>query len=721
MKSLAAVVALALAAACNSSGSAKPEPTAPPISPSIKPVDPDPREQVLATMIAQVLEQDHLRRLELDDAVSVKAFAGYLASLDPGKVFLLAEHVSHLRQYERLMDDELREGRLTLAHVGAAYFAQRLEVVRKIVEAQLAKPFDLTVDETLETDDDKLEFCTTEAELADRWRKTLKLDVLARLHRMDEMASALADGASETEKKMAAKIPKTPAEREVQAREELAKSYAGRFARLADVEPLDNAAMFINAVAQVFDPHTAYLPPVSRDNFDIAMSGSLEGIGAVLREDDHFIRVVEIVPGGASWRQGVLETGDLILAVAQEGEEPVDVIDMRINKVVSMIRGPKGSVVTLTIKKPDDSVKLLSITRDVVKIEAAYARGAVLEHSTAGKVGYIYLPSFYGNTRDVPGQTPERSCTEDVRALLGQMNQRKLPRIILDLRGNGGGLLDDATLMSGLFIETGPIVQTRAPDGEQKVLVDKDTGVEFRGDVVVMIDQFSASASEILAAALQDYRRAVIVGPSASHGKGTVQVILDLDRFARSAGKGQSLGVLKLTRQQFFRPSGSSTQWRGVVPDILLPNPSAYIESGERHRENSLPWSEVEPLEFERWPNVHWNVEKLVAASKLRQAAEPAFTTIEKRNQLMSARRKDTLAPLERAAWQARLDQQKKQLEALDPKLDDAPERFKVTPVTYRKPDPAAVDDDKKWTKSLARDPWLEEALHVLQDMAAAH
>ncbi len=729
---------LAIALACNSPSSPPVDPANPVLNPSAESAA-DPREQALALLVGRVLQTNHLRARSLDDEVSEKAFANYLEQLDPGKLFLLAEHVGELESHKQRMDDEMRAGRFDLARDGEALLRERLAKVAALVAERLHRPFDFSKDEELETDADKQRFCASEAALAERWSKTLKFEVLIRIARMEDRAKAIAEAKAkpEAEAKPEADdpaatrpgddIPATLAEREIKARADLSKSYDGRFARWAKIEPLDGTTMFLNAITEVYDPHTLYLPPASKENFDIEMSGSLEGIGAILSESDHYIRVVQVVPGGASWRQGLLESGDLILSVQQESGDPVDVGDMRIDNVVKMIRGPKGSDVTLTLEKPDGKIEVITITRDIVKIETAYARGAILESKAGKPMGYIYLPSFYGNTRTQPGQTPERSCTDDVRRLLTIMAKRKVSGVILDLRGNGGGLLDDARDMSGLFIETGPIVQTRTAEGVTEVLRDKNPSISFSGQVIVLVDRLSASASEILAAALQDYRRAIVVGAGTTHGKGTVQVLFDLDRFKEHKAS-PPLGVLKLTYQQFFRITGSSTQWRGVIADIALPDPYAFIESGERHLDNSIPWSEVAAIEFSPWPTQRWTAAELVAASQERQAQHEVFAKIGKRNQLLAQRRDQTLIALQRAKWRARRESDRRSLEAVTPKVASGSARFTVIGYDYdgepladtggHSDGKLSAEQYKRWHDELARDPWVEESLFILTDMA---
>ncbi|MBT8493153.1 MAG: carboxy terminal-processing peptidase, partial [Deltaproteobacteria bacterium] len=522
--------------------------------------------------------------------------------------------------------------------------------------------------------------------------------------------------AKEAARKALAKLPKGREAREKKAAEELAKNYDGRFSRMAKIEPLEPSESFFNALASVFDPHTRYLAPAEKDNFDIQMSGSLEGIGAVLSEDDHYIRVQEIVPGGASFRQGKLKAGDLILAVAQDGEEPVDVADMRINQVVQMIRGPKGTVVTLTVKKPDDSIEIIAITRDVVQIEAAYARGAVIDGPDGGKLGYVSLASFYGNTRARPGRTPQRNSSDDLRRLFLEMEKRKVPGVILDLRGNGGGLLDHARQIAGLFIPTGPVVQTRYPKEDSQVLSDDDPAVVYTGQVVVLVNRFSASASEIVAGALQDYQRAVVVGTGPTHGKGTVQMIFDLNRLR--GAPGLPLGVLKLTIQQFYRINGESTQFRGVVPDVLLPDPVGHLESRERDLDNAIPWDKVDPLQYSTWSGKSWKLPELTARSKTRVAGNQLFKKIMERSAYLDGRRKQTKVPLQRDKWLARRKADREALEKADPKLDEAPAVLKPQVINYtgklKKVDRERI---KAWKKSVSRDPWLNEARNILADM----
>lgn len=733
-RSFAAVV-LALGFACSSppasngpqiASSAVASAQAPEPVVDLPEVFPDHREKVLAEIMMVLLPERHLLKRPVDDALSKDAFPAYLEEIDGAKLLLLQEHVDLLSKYADRMDDQLRAGNLALARKGAALTASRRKLVAKTVAELLAKPLDYEAAEEIETDPKKRQFCKTEEELKDRWRKVLKLQVLERVQQMEDLLEAKAKK-KEPEDPAAAKtlgtIPATFEGREEKARKELATRFETRFTRLADMNSLEPAEQFFNAIASAYDPHTSYLAPAEKENFDIAITGQLEGIGAVLGEEDHYVKVQELVPGGASWTQGKLAAGDLILAVAQEGQEPVDVTDMPLDKVVKMIRGPKGTTVTLTVKKPEGAIETIAIKRDVVKVEATYARGAVIERGTnKEKVGYVNLPGFYGGLGGPAKKNGERNATDDVRALLQELHRKNVHSVILDLRGNGGGILAHARDISGLFIPKGPVVQARASDGDVEILEDTDPTVAFDGEVVVMVDRFSASAAEIVAGALQDYERAVIVGTSPTHGKGTVQSVVELDAL-KTVPAGDSLGVLKLTTQQYFRVNGASTQWRGVQPDVLLPDPASFVDSGERTLPHSIPWTSVEPLNYKHHAHA-WKLADLVTASQERTKKQAVFGKIESFGKIVRARRDDTTEPLKASTFFEERKRNKAALDAADPKLADTKPLFTVTAVEIPGAAPAPKAADKNlqkkldaWKDDLARDPWVDEALAVLADM----
>jgi carboxyl-terminal processing protease len=700
----------------------------------------DPREAFLSSAAIALLSKEHVLAKPIDDNVSKEAFPKFVEELDGTKMFLLDSDVKKLARYETQMDDELRSGDLTLARKGAALIAARRQVVAKLVADTLATPLDFTVQETFETDPKKREFCKTEEELAARWRSMLKLQVLERVQQLEDILDkrqhpkpdkkgAPKDPDEVKREQIAEKalgeIPATFEGRRDKVEKELATRYSTQFTRLGTTEKLEPAEEFINAVNAVFDPHTTYMAPSEEANFDIAITGRLEGIGATLQEQEHYIVVHDLVPGGAAWQQGKLEIGDLILSVAQEGKDPVDATDLPIDKVVSMIRGPKGTVVVLTVKKPDGSLATISITRDVIRIEATYARGAIVKKGPNGEqIGYVHLPGFYGDVgpRRKPG---ERNATDDVRAILNQLTKKGVTELVLDLRGNGGGLLTHARDISGLFITEGPVVQTKDSEGSLEVLRDTDKSVAFGGQVVVLVDRFSASAAEILAGALQDYERAVVVGTSATHGKGTVQSVIDLDRLQK--GKGDPLGLYKITTAEYFRVSGGSTQLKGVVPDVLLPDPTSFVESGERTLFHAIPWTTIQPAPFVKVPHA-WKTADLATASAARTQQSQELATVTKFSKIMEARKNKTTKSLERNSFQEENKRAKAELEAVDPKKQDRKPLLEVISLPGNEAAPAAgaaVDPriQKRldaWKDDLARDPWVDECTRILGDMKKA-
>jgi carboxyl-terminal processing protease len=733
---------------------------APGSAPATATPPPDAREVALTATVLELLEKEHLLHPQINDKISEEAFKTYVDHLDGGKLFLLQADADALAAYKDQIDDELHSGVLTLAHEGQKHYAARVAVVAKLVDDILSKPFDFTNEEYLETDPKKEQLAANDAELRDRWAKRLELETLERVTGMEDRLAAQdkdkkkapdpkdskvpvkkdakpvdnqkkVDPAKDTQPKPDAEnddddddrsstplkeIPKTPEEREAKARADIAKGYASRFVRLETSGPLDAASEVINAVAETIDPHTTYLPPADKANFDIAMSGTLEGIGAELREKEHLIEISSLVPGGAAWRQGGLEPGDLILSVQQQKGDPTDVFDMRIDDVVQMIRGKKGTIVKLRVKKSTGNEEVVTITRDTVVIAASYARGAILNRKGSGSYGYIHLPSFYGG-KGANG----RSASGDVHKLLVQMKAQKVNGVILDLRSNGGGLLVDAVELTGELIDKGPVVQVKGSHGDPQLLDDDVPGTDYDGPVIVMVDQFSASASEIVAGALQDYKRALIVGTSATHGKGTVQTLADLDQ---ATGGKIELGVLKLTIQQFFRVSGASTQMKGVSPDILLPNPTGHIDSGERELPHALEFSQIAPAPHTDSPH-SWHVEDLTKASATRVAKQPVLSKVAVTTTLLRERQKDTKIPLQRSAWIKRRDELKDAIKAVSPDVSKSMALLTVKAIddgTPPPPPPASgskkiVDPITKWSENLARDPWVDETVSILEDI----
>ena len=669
------------------------------------------REMVLGNILKGALENMHLSNKQIDNTLSENAFKVYLERLDFGKQFLLQSDVKSLSNSKREFDDMLISGDLKILDDSSELLNKRIGQIEKHVEALLTKPMDYTKKDVIETDPKKRIFPANEKELFAHWDRLMKYEVMSRIVDMKEEQNGLATDEKGNKKKPTTDKKLSEVEIEKDARSKVLKSYKKIFARLVNEKRSDKLDKFYNAITKVFDPHTNYLVPEEKEDFDIDMSGKLEGIGAILREDNAYIKVEKIVPGSASWKTKEVEAEDVILKVGQGKEEPIDVVDMSLRDAVKLIRGKKGTEVRLTLKKPNGLIKVVPIIRDVVEIDESYVKGTILELApNKTKIGYINVPKFYRDFNDRAG----RNVTDDTRKEIVRMNKEGVAGIIVDLRNNGGGALEDARMISGLFIEKGPIVQVKAHTGAVDILTDTDSTIDFQKPTIVLINRFSASASEIVAAALQDYGRAVIVGGEFSHGKGTVQAVVDLDGYVSPMAKSYSpLGALKITIQKFYRVNGSSTQYKGVTPDIILPDQFSHLESGEKFLDYSIPWGEVKAVKYDKWKN-KFDLKALRANSLLRVKKDPKFGHLNdtmKWYKDQKAKTKRSLALVdfekERKEIREKTDIFKKELEN---------QSLAVVDMSGLK-DKAHQEKFEDFAKSLRKDAVIEESVHIMHDM----
>ena len=472
--------------------------------------------------------------------------------------------------------------------------------------------------------------------------------------------------------------------------------------------------MYANTIANTYDPHTEYFAPKAKEDFDYEMTGRFEGIGATLREKDGLIYVDEIIPGSASARQGDLKKGDALLRVAQGPAEPVSIEGWRTAKAVTLIRGKKGSEVRLTVKKPDGSTKIIPIIRDVVVVDEKYAQSSVITDK-GQKIGYLRLPGFYADFNDNGG----RSSSDDVKKELAKLNAEGVKGVIMDLRFNGGGSLTDAVSMAGLFMESGPMVQVRDGQGRTQVLTDNDPRVQYSGPLVLLVNKYSASASEILAAAIQDYKRGVIMGSTSTYGKGTVQRIFDLDdALPAELNSIKPIGSLKLTTQKFYRVNGGSTQFKGVVSDIVVPDLYSYLDQGEKESDYPLKWDEIQPARYRPWSAAP-AIEKLRANSKARVASNSSFKVMDEMVKSMRKRKDESTVSLKLATY--RTDQQVSK--AISDRYDAAQKTATGLAFSPLAADVRALGGDTvklnraaRVTKSLKKDITIGEAVAVIQD-----
>ncbi len=667
---------------------------------------PEGKNEILIKALMQGLSSGHYQPEKVDDNFSKKVFKLYLERLDFNKKFLLEPDVQQLRKYETAIDDELRQGSFQFFDLSADLIEKRMKESEAYYQEILAKPFDYSKDEQIETDGEKLPFAKNKEELKEAWRKQLKYQTLVRLVDMQE----------EQEKKLA-KDPKAEQKSfealEKEAREKVKKTYDDLYQRLAKINRDDRRATYINAVTNVYDPHTGYFPPKAKADFDINFTGRLEGIGASLQEKDGQIKVLEIVPGSPSYLQGELKPGDAIQKVAQGAEDPVLIEGMRIDDAIQLIRGKKGTEVRLTVKKPDGSTKIIPIIRDVIVFEETYAQSALIEDKE--KIGYIKLPGFYADFENKNG----RFSGADVKKEIEKLKAAGMKGLILDLRNNGGGSLADAVEMAGLFIEQGPIVQVKTASGKAVVLDDRDTQVQYGGPLVIMVNSNSASASEILAAAMQDYKRAVIVG-SPTFGKGTVQQFFELDEaLPAQFNPYKPFGALKLTTQKFYRINGGTTQLRGVTPDVELPDAYAYLEFGEKEQDFALPFDEISPAKYKPWNNGKLNISQVKSKSQQRVAKNESFDLIKQSAERLKRQSDNTTRSLQLEKYKA----EEKKAAAEAKRLEEAQKEVPVLDVKRLQQDLQALGSDTaklarntEFLKGLKQDVYVEEAVAIIQE-----
>lgn len=677
---------------------------------ALQPEAPGPdREKVLSQMIGNWLANWHYSGKKIDDDFSVKSFAQYTKDLDIGKSFLIQADLETLKAYTFKVDDELLSGDFSLPRLGKQLLRQRVLQVQGICQEILSQPFDFSRDDRIELDPDKRETSQDFSQLREWWQKWLKYLTLTQYLNLQKTAAGQKNDSAKTDVAFSAAL-------EIKARQAVEKSMQRLFGRLLKERSDDMQALFFNALIAIFDPHSEYFPPRAKEDFDIDMSGTLEGIGALLGEDDGFIKVFDVIPGSPAWIQNLLKVEDIILKVGQGDDEPVDIVGMSVSDAARLVRGKKGSLVRLTVKKTDGRIMQISLVRNVVEIQETYARSAVLTDDKLKKsFGYVYLPKFYHDFIRASG----RNASDDVKKELEKLVALGVDGMILDLRSNGGGALEDAVKLTGLFIEKGPVVQVKDRHSAPQVYEDRDGDISYRGPLVVLVNSLSASASEIVAAALQDYRRAVVLGGEHTFGKGTVQVMLDLDRFLASDMRHlRPLGAIALTVQKYYRITGASTQYQGVVPDIVLPDLYAYLGVGEKSQDYSLPWDTVSPLSFSAWALGLPELAELKNRSQQRRETNVRFQQIAENIIRLKKQRETTLVTLNLKKFQTEQETFFQEAEKFNQQQTEFPYIQVAIPAAKTAnaaADPAS-EKRKDWISDLRKDPVLEEAIQVLND-----
>jgi carboxyl-terminal processing protease len=665
--------------------------------------DPE-KDKLLVELLMFVIERGHYDPASIDDNLSKGIYKDFIDALDPSRRYFTQADIDKFAKHETLIDDQIKNKEFTFFDLAYSTYVKRMEESQKFYKDILEKPFDYNVNETINTDYEKMPFAKNESELKERWRKQIKLSTLSSL---TDKLKLQEDDKSEDKK------IKSFEELEKETRESSLKTLDDYFKFISELDRNDWFGVFVNAISSRFDPHTNYMAPDDKERFDVSISGKFEGIGARLQKKNDFTEITELISGGPAWRGKELEPGDVILKVAQGDGEPVDISGMRLDNVVKKIKGPKGTEVRLTVKKVDGTIKVISLIRDMVETEETYAKSSVVERNGV-KYGIIYLPKFYIDFEN----KDSRDAGKDVAIEVERLKQQGVSGIIMDVRDNGGGSLKTAVDITGLFIEQGPVVQIKSAGTKKEVLYDRDAKVQWDGPLVVMVNNFSASASEILAAAIQDYKRGIVIGSKQTYGKGTVQNVIDLNQFVRGNTVGD-LGALKTTTQKFYRINGGSTQLEGVSSDVVMPDRYSHINIGERDLENAMPWSKIDAAPYDTWKKQD-NFEKALQNSKSRMALNEHFQLIEK-NAKWTKERKDA------AVYSLKLDEFKKEQEKIEaeskafkPITDYQNELvFRAIPEDEQlmQKDESFKEKRERWFESLSKDIYVEEALNVLDDL----
>ena len=678
---------------------------------------PDPeKDKILIGLVRYALKQGHYEPHYIDDSFSEKVFTDFIDALDPYKRFFLQDDIDEFSKYKTLIDDQIKSEDLTFYNVVMERFDQRVLESQVYYREILSSPFDFNQNDSFDVDYDKKTYSTSKAELIKNWQNQLKVSTLSRLHEKIELQEAMSNNTASSEENNEDEIAQDIAiksfdELEKESREAAEKSLDDLYTVMAELDDTDWFAIFINTMTIQFDPHTNYFAPKDKKRFDISMAGKLEGIGARLQKRDDYTRVAELISGGPAWRGGELEVGDLILKVGQGDEMPVDIVGMRLDDAIEYIKGKKGTEVKLTVKKIDGSVKVVSIIRDIVELEETFVKSTVVDVDQR-KFGVINLPKFYidFNERNF------RNSATDMEQEIARLKEENVEGLLIDLRNNGGGSLKTAIEIAGLFISDGPVVQVKYRGEKPNIRSDKDKKIQWDGPLVVLVNELSASASEIFAAAMQDYNRAVIIGSKQSFGKGTVQNVLPLNNYFKY---DKDLGALKMTIQKFYRINGGSTQLKGVVSDIAMPDKYTYFEIGERDEKNPLSWDKIEPADYTP-VDVYSNFHKVINNSKERIADNPHFIIIDDNAKWLKKGRDDTVIELNYEKFKTDLEQREKESKAFD---DIALYESNLTfdspqyELPLMKQDSILAKKREIWHSNLKKDIYMEEALTVLSEL----
>ncbi len=669
--------------------------------------NPPSRYERIMKNVSEMLTQGHYSPKDINDEFSKKVFIKYIEQLDSDKNILLKSDIELLRKHETLVDDELKGAPVQFFLDASSVFNSRMEEASTIYHDILARPFDFTIQEEVDLDSDRNDFASNNEERKEMWRKRLKYLTLERYVDLLDTREKNKDK-KDFEMKSDASL-----EKEARAKvETIMERTFDRYRFKFNEEEKFN--LYVNTITTTMDPHTTFFPPVDKRYFDEEMSGRFFGIGASLQYEDGNIKIASLITGSPAWKSGEIQVGDVITKVAQGSQEPVDLTGYMTQDAVKIIRGKKGTEVKLTLKKTNGTEKVVTIIRDEIVQDETFARSAIVK-SGATKIGYIYLPEFYADFENPKGA---RSYVDVAKEII-KLKEENVNGIVMDLRGNGGGSLIDVVQMAGLFIEEGPIVQVKDRDGNPSILRDKDNKtVLYDGPLAVMVNELSASASEIFAAAIQDYNRGVIIGSTSTFGKGTVQRNIGLDPGSNFLSSNSELGTIKLTLQKFYRINGGSTQLKGVYPDIILPDNLEYLKFREKDDPDALPWDEIPQASYTKW-NSGYNLNSVKQLSEERVSKNLAFNTIKETSEWLSEQNNKK--------YSLHIDQFRKDIKAIRDAVSRSSESSKLPyelNVSALPQETAKFANDtnkqerfQQWLTSLRKDIYLDQSIKTLTDM----
>lgn len=671
------------------------------------------KDKLLIELLKYVLDKGHYQSLDINDELSKKVYNSYLDMIDPQKKYFLSSDLREFKKFEKLIDDQWLSYDLAFFNLTHTRLIQRINEVELFLPSLFNSTFEFDTDENINVDFENLTFSKNNKERKERWRKQLKFSMLDLydIKILDQEKSIKSN--LDPDGNLKDYVVKSEPQLLKESLKIVNDNINDIFDQMNDLQRKDWFSNYVNSFVSQYDPHTTYFKPEDKDRFDVNISGRFDGIGARLQKRDGGIEIVQIILGGPLWKDKKIEAGDEIIKVGEPGKDPINVIGMRIDDAIKLIKGPKGTIVELTVRrKTDNEIKTFPIIRDEVVLEESYAKSTLIKKDNK-TFGLITLPKFYVDFND----SKEINCATDVKNEIINLKKEGIEGLVLDLRNNGGGALQTVVDMTGLFIKTGPIVQVKSIGNRKKVLYDKDPSLLWDGPLVILVNQMSASASEIMAAALQDYERAVVIGSNNTFGKGTVQNVLDLNRFLSNSDF--DLGALKITTEKFYRINGGSVQLKGVESDIVTPNTYSHIDIGEADEKNPLKWDQIDKASYRKWDG-YYNLESVINDSKLRVSKNELFNLIDQNAKWFSERRENKSYSLKYDTFKNEQKKNKLKLKKFD-KVKDYNNNLRFNLLSDQSLNIKDTDEykenRKRWHNSLRSDIYVNESINVLLNL----